>query len=417
MDILNKFLSEGKTQFHLVNEAKSYLSGYGFELLDMDSAWQLKSGGRYMVAPYSSMLIAFIKGNDSGDIRLAAAHTDFPMLKLKPKPELKRKNYLQANVEPYGGLIASTWFDRPLGLAGKVISKGKDAFNPESVFIDSGKPVFVIPNLAPHLKKDSGAKDIDVQKELIPLTGCSKEDTTDFLMQYISELAGVNKEDILDYDLYLYVWGSPVTVGINDEFLCAPRIDNISSVSAITEALAQCKNQDNTVIGAFFDNEEIGSRSKQGADSLLLKEIVDRITDNKAYFGKAFNISLDVAHATHPNYPEKSDITNDIMLGSGVVLKTSASQRYVTDSEAGAVITALCNENNIKLQKQVNRSGMAGGQTLGPIMSSYLPVKSVDMGLPMLAMHSAGELICRSDYIELKKLLIRYCEYQTSRLI
>ena len=316
-----------------------------------------------------------------------------------------------ANVEPYGGLITNTWFDRPLGLAGKVIVKGDNAFAPKTVLYDSEKPVCIIPNLAPHLKKDKHA-DIDVQKELIPLVSMAEGDSeTDKLIRYVANEAGVGYDDILDYDLYLYVCEEPQIIGMKDEFVSSPRIDNISSAWAITNALIESNITSQIAVGVFFDNEEIGSRSKQGADSTLLRDIMERIVPDKKMIYEGFNISCDVAHGLHPNYTEKSDVTNQIILGNGVALKTSASQRYVTDSEAGAVITALCQEKGIKLQRQVNRSGMAGGQTLGPIVSSYLPMKSVDIGIPVLAMHSARELMHQEDYLELVKLLKEYYSY------
>lgn len=420
MNELMNLLKNGKTQFHVVDTCKQILSAQGFELLPPDEPWQLVSGKKYMTAPYSSMLVAWVMGEHADSVRFAAAHTDFPMLKLKPNPEITRKGYVQINVEPYGGLITQTWFDRPLGLAGKVILRSGDIFKPKVRLFDSGRPVCIIPNLAPHLKRDSKVQDVDVQKELIPVLSTldavrddenAERVTEGFLLQYLADTMQVKKEDILDYDLYLYIDAKPSVIGLQDEFIAAARIDNISSVSAIMEALC-AEHIDNCIaIGAFFDNEEIGSRSKQGADSLVLRELTERILPDKKLMNRAFNMSVDVAHATHPNYPEKSDITNDVILGGGVVLKTSAAQKYVTDSEAGAVVAALSKENNIKIQRQVNRSGMAGGQTLGPIMAAYLPVKSVDIGIPMLAMHSACELVHSADYAELIKLLTAYFQY------
>lgn len=420
MEQLINLLKSGKSQFHVAHSARNILEQHGFSLLSIHDDWNLKSGGKYMVMPYSSMLIAWNMGKSATTLRIAAAHTDFPMLKLKPNPKICKKGYVQLNVEPYGGLIKSTWFDRPLGIAGKVVTKGDDIFSPKVKLFDSEKPICIIPNLAPHLKRESNAQDIDVQKELIPILCCldslsSKAGceplTEDFLPDYLADRLNICREDILDYDLYLYVCENPTYTGLKDEFLAAARIDNISSVSAIIEALTS-DNIDNCIaVGAFFDNEEIGSRSKQGADSMLLRDILSKISPDKALLKQAFNMSVDVAHATHPNYIEKSDITNDIILGNGVVLKSSAAQKYVTDSEAGAVAYALARENNIKIQRQVNRSGMPGGQTLGPIMSAYLPIRSVDIGIPMLAMHSACELVHRNDYTELVRLLKSYYEY------
>lgn len=407
MDFLNRLLADGKTQFHVTDIVKNKLLENDFELLKLQDDWNLDDGKKYIVMPYPSLLIAFRTGDKTGDMRIAASHTDFPMLKLKPKPEIMKKGYLEANVEPYGGLIMSTWFDRPLGLAGKVILKGNSIFSPVTRLFDSGKPVFIIPNLAPHLKKGASSQEIDKQRELIPICGCSNSSITDshtFILDYVSQQLNIATEDILDFDLYLYICESAVTIGLNDEFVSSPRLDNLTSAAAIAEGICDI-NSSNLSIGVFFDNEEIGSRSKQGADTMLLRDVIEKIAGKRAFYSGGFSLSLDVAHATHPNYPDKSDITNDIILGNGVVLKTSASQRYVTDSEAGGIIAGLCREYGIKLQKQVNNSNIPGGQTLGPIMSSYLPIPSADIGIPMLAMHSARELVSKSDYLRLVNLV------------
>ncbi len=413
MNHLFNLLKNGKTSFHVVNECIDYFKHQGFTMLSYEDEWDIKPNGKYMVAPYSSMLISFVVGENAKSLRLATAHTDFPMLKLKPNNELIKKGYLQANIETYGGLIKSTWFDRPLGLAGKIVTQGKDIFSPCVHLYDSKKPLFIIPNLAPHLSKGK-VSEIDVQKEMIPIVSmafnhpCFDED---ILISYIASELSLNENDILDYDLYLYIYDEPKFLGLKDEFIASPHIDNISSVAAISKALAESQVGNSVVIGAFFDNEEIGSRSKQGADSPVLKNLLDKLSKYIDLPTNAFSMSVDVAHGTNPNYVEKSDPTNTVMLGNGVVLKTSASQRYVTDSEASAIFMSLCKENNIAYQRGVNHSNITGGQTLGPIMSSYLPIKGVDIGIPVLAMHSAIETAHKEDYEELFKLLIAYFSY------
>lgn len=412
MQTLLRFLQNGKTQFHVAALAKEFLDAHNFtQVSDRENLAEL-AAGRYYLAPFSSIVIPFVKGGQSTQVRIACAHTDFPMLKVKPNPELKKQGYLQINVEPYGGLIKETWFDRPLGLAGKVICKSDSIFHPEIKLFDSEKPVAIIPNLAPHLKRGSKEGELDVQKELIPIVDMippSNEDSH-FLLSYVANKLNVRTDDILDFDLYLYICDAPTTVGINDAFVTSPRIDNISSVCAILEGLADTEPSDTLCIGALFDNEEIGSRSKQGADSELLADIVKRLTagSHLSLIEDGFYLSVDVAHATHPNYSEKSDITNTVVLGKGTVLKSSASQRYVCDSEAGACIIDLCNINGIALQRTVNRSGMPGGQTLGPIVSSYLPMRACDIGIPILAMHSASELMHKDDYSALSNLLKQF---------
>lgn len=410
MQTLLRFLQNGKTQFHVAELAKEYLDAHNFtQISDRENLSEL-AAGRYYLAPFSSIVIPFVKGTQSTQVRIACAHTDFPMLKVKPNPELKKQGYLQINVEPYGGLIKETWFDRPLGLAGKVICKSDSIFHPEVRLFDSETPVAIIPNLAPHLKRGGKEGELDVQKELIPIVDMitsSNNVNPHFLLSYAAEKLGIHPDDILDFDLYLYICDAPTTVGINDAFVTSPRIDNISSVCAILEGLADSEPSDRLCIGALFDNEEIGSRSKQGADSLLLADIVKRLTADSpiSLTEDGFYLSVDVAHATHPNYNEKSDITNTVLLGKGAVLKSSASQRYVCDSEAGACIIDLCNTEHIALQRTVNRSGMPGGQTLGPIVSSYLPMRACDIGIPVLAMHSASELMHKDDFVALTSLL------------
>lgn len=413
MNHLFDLLKKGKTAFHVVKECIDYFTAQGFTMLKYEDEWNIQPAGKYMVSPYSSMLITFVVGENAKNLRIAAAHTDFPMLKLKPNNEIIKKGYLQVNIETYGGLIKSSWFDRPLGLAGKVVTAGKDVFSPCVHLYDSKKPLFIIPNIAPHLNKSKPAE-IDVQKEMLPITAAMYEYpyyVDDVLMAHIASELNVLETDILDYDLYLYIHDEPKIFGVNDEFIASPRIDNISSVAAISKALVETKVNDSIIVGAFFDNEEIGSRSKQGADSPILKNVLDKLSKYVDLPTNAFSISVDVAHATNPNYTEKSDPTNRCILGDGVVLKTSATQRYVTDSEASAVFINLCRENKIIYQRNVNHSNITGGQTLGPIMSSYLPIKGIDIGIPVLAMHSAIETAQKNDYEELVKLLTAYFSY------
>lgn len=438
MKTLLRFLQDGKTQFHVAALAKEYLDTHGFSQISDRENMAALAAGKYYLAPFSSIVIPFVKGAQSTQVRIACAHTDFPMLKIKPNPELKKQGYLQINVEPYGGLIKETWFDRPLGLAGKVICKSDSIFHPEVKLFDSKKPVAIIPNLAPHLKRGGKDGELDVQKELIPIVDiiAPAEDSnpqsdnpspknapvpanngieqsnpdSHFLLTYVAKTMNIHPVDILDFDLYLFICDAPTTVGMNDAFITSPRIDNISSVCAILEGLADTEPSDTLCIGALFDNEEIGSRSKQGADSTLLSDVVKRLTahNSLSLTEDGFYLSVDVAHATHPNYSEKSDITNPVLLGNGVVLKSSASQRYVCDSESGACIIDLCGKNHIALQRTVNRSGMPGGQTLGPIVSSYLPMRACDIGIPVLAMHSASELMHKDDYTALTDLITAF---------
>ncbi len=426
MDFI-ELIRKGVTQYHVVEAAKAYLKKQGFSPLDMGTDWELLPYGNYYITPFPSELIAFSVGKTVKQLRIVTAHTDFPMLKLKSQPDWEKSGYHMVNVEPYGGLIMETWFDRPLGMAGKVVLKTGLPFSPEVRLYDSKAPVFVIPSLAPHLKKEDKAGKLDIQKELVPLYGVDgSEEPGNGILTKVADALGCGVNDILDYDLYLYNADQPELLGADRMLLSAPRIDNLSSVAASLSALVrasgkaqdQCtdgkeQNRSNLNIIALFDNEEIGSRSKQGADSVMLQSVLQRIcdalhlskADRYALMQHAFLASADVAHALHPNYADKSDPTNAVIPGKGVVLKTSAGQRYVTDSEASAVVLALGQQNGISIQRQVNRSGMAGGQTLGPVVSSYLPVLAADLGIPVLAMHSARELAHRKDYEALTDLL------------
>lgn len=437
--LLKYMLENGITQFHVVKHGEEYLKEHGFSELKLEDKWQLQAGTDYYVRPYSSVMIAFHLPKQLQHIRIATSHTDFPMLKLKPSADMEKGGYHMLNIETYGGLLMKTWFDRPLGLAGKVVIKGSDAFHPEVRLYDSEKPVAIIPSLAPHLKRGDAETKLDPQKELIPVFGLWKKDESHSFLDEVAEKLQIDKADVLDYDLYLYNCDTCQMIGDSGLFT-SPRIDNVSSVSAILESLVQtgskwkeekCKRAEaalpdekistadvsdmNLDIGVFFDNEEIGSLSKQGADSGLLRMITERILKDSGesrtiqeLLPEIFLISLDVAHGTHPNYQEKSDPVNRVLLGNGVVLKSSASQRYVTDSEADAVIQVLCEDGGIPFQRTVNKTGMPGGTTLGPIVSSYLPVKAVDMGMPVLAMHSACEMAHLSDYESMKRLLIAF---------
>lgn len=433
---LCEMLRHGVTAFHVVEHTRKALLDAGFEELPFAESWHVKQGGSYVICPFPSMLIAVHVGtmNDRSMVRIATAHTDSPCLKVKFHAELPGKQYAQINVEPYGGLLPKTWFDRPLSVAGKLVLRGTDAFHPITRLVDSKRPICVIPSLAPHLAKGSDAKELNVQKEMMPIVGFEYKDADNgFLLRYLCEEFKITKEELLDYDLYLYNPEQPERVGLHEVMISAPRIDNLASVAALLEAMKGTvgKASSNIMIAAMFDNEEIGSRSKQGADSVMLPQIIeklgrsliedmnsDTIQENrldmdrwKDMVAQGFLLSMDGAQGYHPNYSETSDPTNPVYLGQGIVIKTSASQRYLSDSEASSVIKSLCEERKLPWQQQVNRSGMPGGQTLGPILAAVLPLQGADVGIPMLAMHSARELAAWKDYralVELAEVFFMY---------
>lgn len=418
---LLELLEQGTSPYHAAEWSRNYLREAGFVKLDFGKPFAVAEGGRYYVSPYPSCVFAFTVGKhfaaacreNSSQVRLAMAHTDSPCFKIKSKPDYTTKGYLQMNVEPYGGMIKSSWFDRPLGIAGKVVLKSENVFAPETVLFDSKEPLVIIPSLAPHMDKEVNQKrPYDMQTEFMPIVGMAGEEDAKeaFPGDYLAEQLGVEKEELLAYDLYLYNCEKPEKIGQKKELLSAPRIDNLASVAALSEAVCKDCGENTLSVIACMDHEEIGSRSKQGADSMLLSVVLEKIGEGigvplRDALLRGFLLSVDGAHALHPNYTTKSDPTNEVLLGKGPVIKTSASQRYLSDSESTAVLRQLCEQKDIPYQLQVNRSGMPGGQTLGPLVSSYLPMPGADVGIPMLAMHSARELAAGEDYVQLVRLL------------
>lgn len=404
------FLDKSVSPYHAVEECKKQLEESGFEELRLEERWEIKAGGKYYVSPYPSMAIAITVGDlKAGEtvLRIGMAHTDQPMMKIKPNAEMTQKKYMKLNAEKYGGLILNTWLDRPLGISGKVVLKSEQVFKPEVRFFDSKRPVLVIPNLAIHMNRDvNQGVALNPQTHMLPLFGLAGEEMDEhYFTQYIAKELGVKAEDILDYDLFAYNYEKSQKVGVEEELLLAPRIDNLASVYALLEGIKCSDPKNNIHIAGFFDHEEVGSRSKQGADSSLLSMVIERIMeashlDRQAFMqaiAGGFMLSVDGAHALHPNYAEKNDPTTMTLLGDGVVIKQSGTQRYLSDSEATGILMQLCEKNKIPFQKQINRSDVMGGQTLGPIANAYLPMMGEDLGICMLAMHSSMETASCAD--------------------
>lgn len=404
------FLDKSVSPYHAVEECKKQLEESGFEELRLEERWEIKAGGKYYVSPYPSMAIAITVGDlKAGEtvLRIGMAHTDQPMMKIKPNAEMTQKKYMKLNAEKYGGLILNTWLDRPLGISGKVVLKSGQVFKPEVRFFDSKRPVLVIPNLAIHMNRDvNQGVALNPQTHMLPLFGLAGEEMDEhYFTQYIAKELGVKAEDILDYDLFAYNYEKSQKVGVEEELLLAPRIDNLASVYALLEGIKCSEPKNNIHIAGFFDHEEVGSRSKQGADSSLLSMVIERIMeashlDRQAFMqaiAGGFMLSVDGAHALHPNYAEKNDPTTMTLLGDGVVIKQSGTQRYLSDSEATGILMQLCEKNKIPFQKQINRSDVMGGQTLGPIANAYLPMMGEDLGICMLAMHSSMETASCAD--------------------
>ncbi|GKX27826.1 putative M18 family aminopeptidase 2 [Vallitalea longa] len=414
---LMTFIEKSTSPYHSVIQGKKILDEKGFKELNMKDEWQVEKGGKYYVIPYSSMIIAFTLGEyvDKMGYKIIISHTDSPSFKIKPVSEIKTDNYITLNTEVYGGPVYYTWFDRPLSLAGKVALKSDNPMKPLIKYIDFKKSVLTIPSLAIHMNREvNKGVELSPQKDTLPLIGQINKTLSkdNYLVSYIAKELGTEIENILDFDLYLYLTGKGNVVGINEEFVQSSRLDDLAMVYTSLVSIANTENKSGINIAACFDNEEIGSRTKQGADSVLFSNIIERIsmalsrTRSKQYrmLEESFIISADAAHALHPNAVEKNDPTNRPVINEGIVLKLSAKQSYATDCESTGTIQQLCDENKIPYQKFVNHSCIPGGKTLGPVVTAYLPIKAVDVGVPMLAMHSINELVGVDDLLNMSKL-------------
>lgn len=427
--LLNR-VSVSTCSFTTAAGALKTLEEEGFTRLELaDVGWEVKPGGRYAIHVNDSTVYAFAVGSGfvpeqaaepEQMLRLAAAHTDHPCLYVKSKPEIVSHGYGKLNVEVYGGPILNTWLDRPLSAAGKVVVKSEHSFEPEIRIFDMKKPLFTIPNLAVHLNREvNKGLELNRQNDLAPLAGLMGENTEkEFFMQMLSRKLNVSVSEILDYEIYLYNCDAGDVMGLEEELISAPRLDNITSVEACLQGICTSARSGGINAIALFDNEEIGSRTKQGADSVLLSVVLEKMytalgvpqTTARTAIINGFALSLDVAHGFHPNKPDKSDPTNENPLGGGVVIKRSSAQNYVTDSGAIGTVMMLMENEGISYQKFAGRSDVSQGGTLGAIASKYLPMRIVDMGVPVLAMHSSRELMAVRDQMALEAFVNIYFE-------
>ena len=421
MDIVARlldFIDNSTSPYHTVKTGANELKAKGFTELFLEDVWALGEGD-YFVKVYDSTLVAFHIGlNLRHSMRIASAHTDFPAIRIKPNPLVDAKGYGELNVETYGGLILNTWLDRPLSMAGAVVTRTDDPFRPDVHYVDVARPLLTIPNLAIHMNRQiNEGVALDKQKHMLPLfMMCNDKINTDSeWREFLSELVKRPAEDILSYELTLYPVEGGTTFGRYDEFISSPRIDNLTSCVACLEGIFEAKAMDAEGLRmvVLFDNEEVGSRTKQGGASTILSQLVERIymatghTKAECYadIAAGFMISADVAHGYHPNYPEKNDITNYPILNKGVVLKMASSQSYAGDAWAIATVKALCENDSIPYQIYVNRSNIPGGSTVGSITSAMLAMRTMDVGVPILAMHSARETMGADDQEALDNLM------------
>ncbi len=409
---LLKYICACTSPYHTVDTSLQMLLDLGFTELSLEDEWQLDSGS-YVVNVFGTTLFAFHIGKKpEHTLRIASAHTDFPAIRVKPNPITSVKGYTKLNVEMYGGLIENTWLDRPLGA--------------------------IVPNLAIHMNRsvNDGVK-LNRQKEMLPILMMERnnEDNPTKLLnnrnnpslfpesdtqydewtKFLADEVDCDPSEILSYEMTLYPTEQGCVLGTECDFISSPRLDNLTSCFGVLSGIIQARktNVNGVRCAILFDNEEVGSRTKQGGAGMILPNLIKRVYDALGYsnqemdsfISKGFMISSDVAHGLHPNYPEKNDITNIPVLNKGLSLKIACSQSYAGDAKAIAIVKGLCEEADAQYQIYVNRSDIPGGSTVGSISSAMLPMRTIDVGVPLLAMHSARELMGSADQEQLNRLM------------
>ena len=409
------FLDASPVNFLAAKNIASELEQAGYRHFDPREALrEIKAGDKLYVTKNDSSIYAFHIGHKpmaEAGFKMICAHCDSPTFRIKPNAEmLCEGGIVKLNTEVYGGPIMSTWFDRPLTIAGRVIVRGEDALNPKTLLLHVKRPLLQISNLAIHFNRqvNDGVK-LSRQKDMLPILGIvtSELEKGNLLMNVICTELGISQEEILDFDLYLADATPACTFGVHNEFISSGRLDDLSMCFAGLEAMIATETVYATKVLAIFDNEETGSQTKQGAGSPFLSMMLKRIAlaqsgSEEAYYQaveRAFMISADNAHAWHPNYSEKYDPTNHPVLGGGPVIKFNAAQKYASDAVSAAVFAEICREAGVPSQRFVNHSDVAGGSTLGNILASSIPVRGVDMGNAILAMHSCRETGSAVDHV------------------
>lgn len=407
---LLKFIQKSPTAFQAVEEMSQRLQKEGFKELKEEKHWDLKAGGNYFVTRNHSAVIAFsIPKKPAWKFHIMVSHSDSPALKIKENPEMEvEKAYIKLNVERYGGMLLAPWFDRPLSVAGRLIVRKNGEIQEKLVAVD--KELLVIPNLAIHMNREvnDGYK-YNVQKDMLPLY--SDYDGKGSFMKLMAAETDVAEEDILGHDLFLYDRTPGTVWGANEEFISAPRLDDIQCAFASLEGFLRGERKESIAVHCVLDNEEVGSTTKQGAASTFLKDTLMRINmglgrTQEEYLmtlADSFMVSADNAHALHPNHTDKTDPVNRPVLNGGIVIKYNANQKYCTDGVSAAIFKDICDRAEVPYQIFVNRSDMAGGSTLGNISNTQVPMKTVDIGLAQLAMHSVYETTGAKDTESLAK--------------
>lgn len=394
------FIKKSPTAFHAVDNMKKELNDNGYQELLEGQKWNIVPGGKYYVSRNNSSIIALHLGEnlDNYSFNVAASHSDSPTFKIKENAQIEvRGHYTQLNTEGYGGMLCSTWMDRPLSIAGRVLVKKGDSYKTELLCID--KDLVLIPNVAIHMNRTvNNGFAYNNQVDMLPLFG-GKGTKEDALQQLIAEELNVDMKDIYGTDLYLYNRMSPSIWGVQEEFISSPQLDDLQCAFTSLQGFLKGYNAKSINVFACFDNEEVGSGTKQGAGSTFLYDVLYRVNkalskDDEDFYralASSFMLSGDNAHAVHPNHPEKTDVNNCVYMNEGIVVKSHAGQKYTSDAVSIAVFKGLCEKANVPVQFFSNRSDAVGGSTLGNIAMNQVSMNSVDIGLAQLAMHSSYE--------------------------
>ena len=416
---LFQFIENSPSCFHAIETIREKLNDEGFIELVEGRSWQIEKGKKYYVTRNLSSIIAFkIPENDLKNFHIVASHSDSPTFKIKENAEIEVNNkYVKLNTEKYGGMICSTWFDRPLSIAGRILVKEVNVVKTHLVNID--KDLVIIPNLAIHMNRsvNDGYK-YNAQIDMLPLYGDNTSKGS--LMKTVAQSVGVEEDSILGTDLFLYNRMRGTKIGANSEYISSPRLDDLECAYASLSAFLSETNSNSASVYCVFDNEEVGSGTKQGADSTLLYDVLRRINmclgnseeDYYKLIASSFMVSADNAHALHPNYSDKSDPTNKVYINDGIVIKYNANQKYTTDAVSASIFKSICDSVNVPYQTFTNRSDILGGSTLGNISNAHVSLNTIDIGLAQLAMHSTYETAGAKDVTYLIEALKAF--YNTS---
>lgn len=414
------FVANSPSAFHVVDNLKRKLIDNGFEQLDLRNAWNVKTGGRYFLTFNGTFLVAFHLSDDirgGNGFRMIASHSDSPTFRIKPNNTSRVANATRLSVETYGGAILYSWLDRPISLAGRVILRSDDPMRPASKLVDFKRPIGVIPSVAIHFNRnvnDGFAFNKQVDMQILAQASSSLQQLV--VTDYLSQLLDIESDSVLDFDLYAYDTTPGSIAGFDNSLLICPKQDNLTMAYESFLAFVDTLDSNVSKMLIVLDNEEVGSGTKQGAASPLVKNVLERIcsklcldveTSQRVVYN-SFLVSADMAHAIHPNHPELSDPANYPVLNGGPVIKYNANQKYMTDADGAAVFKLACQKANVPCQSFVNRSDIPGGSTLGNIMTSQLPLRGVDVGNPMLAMHSCCETGGTQDPIFLRLALRQF---------